>query len=102
VADRSHDKIESQGTYTVVQVASILDRVINLIGKILQKLRRLGITKNEFIGIKGIRYPVHEILGYSEEKLADILLRQSAATPEEYAQALTFVEGLRNSQIKHQ
>lgn len=61
----------------------------------IQKIRHNGLVKAEVINIKGVRYPVDQLLGYSQEKLDDILLRQAQATPEQYQQALHFLDTLR-------
>lgn len=44
--------------------------------------RRSGLTTNEKIVVGGLKYPVHEFFGYSDEKISDIL-RQAGSSEEQ-------------------
>ena len=70
---------------------------LSILANVLKKLRLAKITKNETINIKGVRYPVDQLLGYSQQKIDDILLRQAQLTHEQYQLTLRFLDELRSN-----
>ena len=68
-------------------------QILKLHGAALKVLRGCGLTKNETINVGGLKYPVDEFLGYSDEKITDIL-QSAGATSEQVAQTFAWLAGL--------
>jgi hypothetical protein len=55
--------------------------------------RRSGLTKDEKIVVGGLKYPADEFLGYSDQKIADIL-RQAGGTEEQVRLSFKSLEAM--------
>lgn len=55
------------------------------VAKLVKWLHVNGITKNEVINVNGDRYPIAQFLGFSDEKILDIL--KTAGVPDDCIEA---------------
>ena len=70
-----------------------------LVAKLAKWLHSIGLTKNEAINVGGYRYPIAEFLGFSDEKITEIL-KKPGLTPPEIQFTFGQIEKLRRDQLQ--
>ena len=65
-----------------------------VVAKSVKLLHSEGLTRNEVINCGGYRYPIAEFLGFSDQKISDIL-RSAGASPSNIAAAFVGINEMR-------